>query len=101
MSFGLTEETVNKIKGVFAQYPQVTEVILYGSRAKGTHHNGSDIDLALKGKGLGLALVNRISDDLDDLLLPYTLDLSVFKQISNPDLVDHIHRVGVAFYQCK
>ena len=101
MSFGLTEETVDKIKGVFAQYPQVTEVILYGSRAKGTHHNGSDIDLALKGKGLGLALVNRISDDLDDLLLPYTLDLSVFKQISNPDLVDHIHRVGVAFYQCK
>ena len=49
MSFGLTEDTVNKIRGVFAQYPQVTEVILYGSRAKGTHHNGSDIDLALKG----------------------------------------------------
>jgi predicted nucleotidyltransferase len=101
MPFGLTEDTIDKIRGVFAQYPQVAEVILYGSRAKGTHHNGSDIDLTLKGEGLGLALVNRIGNDIDDLLLPYTLDLSVFQQISNPDLVDHIHRVGVAFYQGK
>lgn len=101
MPFGLTEDTIDKIRGVFAQYPQVAEVILYGSRAKGTHHNGSDIDLTLKGEGLDLAIVNRISNDIDDLLLPYTLDLSVFQQISNPDLVDHIHRVGVAFYQCK
>ena len=98
MPFGLTEDTINKIRGVFAQHPQVAEVILYGSRAKGTHHNGSDIDLTLKGQGLDLGLVNRISNDIDDLLLPYTLDLSIFSQIENPDLVDHIHRVGVVFF---
>ncbi len=98
MPFGLTADTVDKIRGVFAQYPQVTKAILYGSRAKGIHRNGSDIDLTLKGPSLDLGLVNRISNDIDDLLLPYTLDLSIFSQIENPDLVDHIHRVGVVFF---
>ncbi|MCP4450951.1 MAG: nucleotidyltransferase domain-containing protein [Planctomycetes bacterium] len=98
MPFGLIEDTVDKIQGVFAQYPQVTEAILYGSRAKGTHRNGSDIDLTLKGEGLDLTLINRISNAMDDLLLPYTLDLSIFSQIANPDLIEHIHRVGVVFY---
>jgi len=37
-------------------------------------------------------------DELDDLLLPYTIDLSILDQISDPDVVEHIQRVGVTFY---
>ncbi len=36
---------------------------------------------------------------LDDLLLPYTIDLSIFSDISDADVVEHIQRVGVTFYE--
>jgi predicted nucleotidyltransferase len=45
MKFGLKDETIQKICDVFTRYPQVEKAILYGSRAKGNFHNGSDIDL--------------------------------------------------------
>jgi len=77
----------------------VEEAILYGSRAKENFRNGSDIDLVLKGKGLDLRVMNQLSEKLDDLLLPYMLDISVYRQISDPDLLEHIRRVGVIFYQ--
>jgi hypothetical protein len=38
-------------------------------------------------------------DELDDLLLPYTIDVSIFNRIDDPDVVDHIRRVGVTFYE--
>jgi len=38
-------------------------------------------------------------DAIDDLLLPYTFDLSIFHQIRDPDVMDHIRRVGVLFYE--
>ncbi len=98
--FGLKESTIQKICSVFARYPQVEQAILYGSRAKGNFKNGSDIDLTLLGgDDLTLKVLYRIMDDLDELLLPYTVDLSIFNNISDPDLINHIQRVGVVFYQ--
>ena len=101
MKFGLKEHIIDKIQQVFSSVSQVEEAILYGSRAKGNFRSGSDIDLVLKGKGLDLRMMNRLSEKLDDLLLPYMLDISVYKQISDPDLLDYIRRVGVIFYQKK
>lgn len=97
--FGLKEATVEKIRAVLARYPQVEKAILYGSRAKGTYKNGSDIDLTLcGGASLTLRILRRMMTELDDLLLPYTIDLSIFNDISDPDVVDHIQRVGIVFY---
>ena len=98
MSFGLSKEIVYKIRTVFAKYPQITSVILYGSRAKGTYKTGSDIDLTLKGRDIDLHVLNNVSNDLDDLLTPYTFDLSIFNNIKNSDLLEHIERVGIEFY---
>ena len=36
--------------------------------------------------------------ELDDLLLPYTIDLSIFHMIDHEALRDHIQRVGQEFY---
>ncbi len=99
--YGLSRDTVRKIAGVFVKYPNIAEAILYGSRAKGNYRPGSDIDLTLKGEGINLEQLNAISNELDDLLLPYTFDLSVFHHITNPDLLDHIERVGRVFYRVK
>ena len=100
MIYGLPAEVVRKITAVFAQYPQVERATLYGSRAKGNYKTGSDIDLTLHGdSSLTLKVVYRILDDLDDLLLPYTIDLSIFHQVADPDVVEHVQRVGVPFYE--
>ncbi len=100
MKYGLPQSTVQKICAVLGGYPQVDKAILYGSRAKGNYRSGSDIDLTLHGGvDLTLNVIVRILNDLDDLLLPYTIDLSIFDDISDPDVVEHIERVGVTFYQ--
>ena len=102
MNFGLKGSDIHKICAVFARYPQVDRVVIYGSRAKGVHRNGSDIDLTLHGgPDLTLTMLLRIMQDLDDLLLPYTIDLSVFRDIKDTDVLDHIRRVGVTFYRKK
>ena len=98
LRFGLKETVVQKICSVLNHYPQVEKAILYGSRAKGNHKNGSDIDLTLHGTALTLNLIYKILDDLDDLLLPYILDISIFQDIGDPDVIEHIQRVGVTFY---
>ena len=97
--YGLKEETIRNINSIFSAYPQIEEAILYGSRAKGNYKDGSDIDLTLKGDFLKLEVMNKIGLQLDDLLLPYTIDISVYKSIRNPDLLDHIKRVGIIFYK--
>ena len=101
MLYGLKEETIREINIIFGKYDEVTEVVLYGSRAKGDFKRGSDIDFTLKGWKLHLQLLNKISIDLDDLLLPYTFDLSIYSHIDNTDLVEHIERAGVVFYMKK
>ncbi|MBU3944568.1 MAG: hypothetical protein KKB91_09100 [Proteobacteria bacterium] len=38
-------------------------------------------------------------DEINDLLLPYTFDLSIFNHISDSDVVEHIQRAGITFYE--
>ncbi len=101
MPFGLRPEVIEKICSVFAHYPQVDTVLLYGSRAKGTFKDGSDIDLTIKGADLNLTVLNRIDNELDDLLLPWVFDLSIYTQIQSSELIEHIDRVGIVFYTRK
>ncbi len=98
MNFGLSENSVSKIKNILLQFPEIEEAILYGSRAKGNFKDRSDIDLTLKGDNLNLELLAKISSRLDDLHLPYTIDMSLINHIKNPDLLDHIKRVGKIFF---
>ena len=97
--FGLNQADLDQIRAVFSRYPKLEKAILYGSRAMGTHKNGSDIDLTLCGKDvLTLDILYRIMEDLDNLLLPYTFDLSIFNYIKDQDVISHIRRVGCPFY---
>jgi len=102
LRFGLQETTIEKIRATLARHPEVEKALLYGSRAKGNYKNGSDIDLTLVGgPDLTMKVLYRIMDEIDDLLLPYTFDLSIFNHINEPDMVDHIRRAGVALYERK
>lgn len=98
MNYGLEQHTVDAITGVFKKYPQITCAIIYGSRAKGNYRKNSDIDITLRGEKLDLSTLYDIETTLDDLLLPYRIDLSNYDKIENDDLKDHIDRIGIAFY---
>ena len=98
MIYGLKDTTIQKIRQVLADHPDVQKAVLYGSRAIGSYKSGSDIDLTLTGRALNLQQLNAIEIELDDLLLPYEVDLSICHQIDNSDLLEHIMRVGVVFY---
>lgn len=98
MKFGLQEEVIQAINSIFANHSEVEKVILYGSRAKGNYKPASDIDLTLLGESIDMSIINKISWELDDLLLPYTFDLSIYHHLTDPELLDHIKRVGELFY---
>jgi predicted nucleotidyltransferase len=99
MKYGLSERTVEQICALLAQYPAVERAVLYGSRAKGNYKPGSDIDLTLFGKDLTADTCATLAQALDDLLLPYTIDLSVYALLNHHDLEAHIQRVGVVFFE--
>ena len=98
-AFGLSGDAWLQIRQTLAQYPQIEQAILYGSRAKGNYKPGSDIDLTLKGAQLDMGLLGDIEQSLDDLLLPYEIDLSLYAQLNHAELTAHIDRVGQVIYQ--
>jgi predicted nucleotidyltransferase len=97
MRFGLPEETIAKINGVLAVHETVQKAILYGSRAMETHRNGSDIDLTLTGN-VSFEELLQINTEIDDLLLPYQVDISCLEMLNSAELIAHIQRVGQVFY---
>lgn len=98
---GLDESTILSINSIFSKYSAINRVILYGSRAKGNFRNGSDIDLTIETQALSFDELLKIENELDDLLLPYSIDLSIKSNIVNENLIEHIERVGVVFFENK
>jgi predicted nucleotidyltransferase len=98
MPFGLPDEVLPRLLAVLSSNPKVKQITLYGSRAKGNARHGSDIDLCLDGDALSLKDLDELDARIDDLLLPWKVDISVWQQIDNPELIAHIERVGVRVY---
>tara|TARA_R110002050_G_scaffold98117_1_gene203847 strand:+ start:998 stop:1321 length:324 start_codon:yes stop_codon:yes gene_type:complete len=99
MPYGLNDTEIQLMRKVLEQYPEVKQAILYGSRAKGNYRPASDIDLTLVGTALTLTHLPEIENQLDDLMLPYKIDLSLFSAIESTALLEHIKRVGLVLYE--
>ncbi len=97
-SYGIPDRVWDRMRGVFSARPQIEQVILYGSRAKGNFREGSDIDLTIVGPEATYDDLLTISVRLDDLDLPWMIDLSLLHRISNETLSEHIARVGQVIY---
>lgn len=98
-SIGLTDAALAAIRQVLARHPEVEVAILYGSRALGRHRPASDIDLTLIGSAISAAALARIDAELDDLLLPWMIDLSWQASIHHPALLAHLERAGLELYR--
>lgn len=99
MVFGLDEQDVTAMRDVLARHPQVEQAVIYGSRATGRYRYNSDIDLTLMGTSLDFATLSEIDHELDDLMMPYFIDLSIFQHIDNPSLVERIQEDGKVLYE--
>jgi len=98
MKFGLDERTLGVIIEVLKKYEKIEKAVIYGSRANGTYRNGSDIDLTFYGD-LTYRDLLEIENELDDLMLPFMFDLSIYDMLTNENFIEHIDRVGKVLYQ--
>ena len=98
-NWGLTKEDIGRINRIFSKFNRIEKVLIYGSRAMGNYKPASDIDLTLVGKNIDLDLQLEIEFQLDDLMLPYKFDISIYDQLTNPDFKNHINRNGKEFYR--
>ena len=99
--FGLEPEEISQMQHIFAKYPQICQVAVFGSRAKGNYNPWSDIDLAIFGNSIGLDVINGLDNELDDLMLPIYVDLLVVNQVENEAIKTQIHRDGKILYQAN
>lgn len=99
MKIGLNKNEIINIYKVLSHFCKLDEVVVFGSRAKGNYKPGSDVDLALKGRELDLKVVNQLSNELDELDLPYLFDLCIYDRIENCELREHIDTLGISFYK--
>lgn len=98
MPYGLTDIELNNIKGVLASNPRIEKAVLYGSRAKGCFKPFSDVDITLIGESLTRKDLNHILNEIDNLLLPYQFDISLWHMLKNEELKEHIERRGIEIY---
>lgn len=85
------------VRSVFRRHPEVASVTLFGSRAKGTHTERSDVDLVVSGEVSPLR-AETIAAELDELPLPYRFEVQSLAHIRYRPLLEHIQRVGVLIY---
>ncbi|PKM17978.1 MAG: hypothetical protein CVV11_17920 [Gammaproteobacteria bacterium HGW-Gammaproteobacteria-15] len=98
-NYGLSRQALQQIRQCLAQQAQIEQAVLYGSRAMGTYRPGSDIDLVIVGPQFSHQQLLQLLTTLDDMLLPYSFDISRMQDIENADLLAHIARVGKVLYQ--
>ena len=99
MKFGLDEKVIEDIVNILRKYEEVESARIFGSRARGDYRKASDIDIALFGKHLTSSINTKIFFDIDDLYLPYKIDLINFNSISPDDTIrNNILNEVVEFY---
>lgn len=99
---GITRKSFEYIQKVLQSFPEIEEAILFGSRAIGNYRKGSDLDIVLKGEKVNERLALKLSLILNERVpIPYFVDILSYYDISNPDIKDHIDRVGKVIYKRK
>lgn len=101
LRFGLNERNLNTVISILESFPHIQRVVIFGSRAKGNFHAGSDIDLAIMNEGIGSTELSKLQAQFEESDLPFFVDLVIYSAIDVPALREHIDRAGVEFYLRK
>ncbi|MEA1961978.1 MAG: nucleotidyltransferase domain-containing protein [Bacillota bacterium] len=95
--FGLTANDMCMIIEAVKKFPEIEEVVIFGSRALGNYKKGSDVDLAIKGAAITKKTLFGLNDLLNEVYpLPYFFDILHYDTIKNPKLIEHIDDHGLS-----
>lgn len=98
-TFGISEQSYQRMMNVLSSYKEVEKVIIFGSRAKGNYKRGSDIDIAIVGEKSTPRLAWDIAGRLNESEpIPYFIDVVDYNSLTNTELKAHIDRVGQVLY---
>ena len=92
--FGLPRYVFDQIVNTLRRYPAIKSAKIFGSRAKGNYKRYSDIDIAIFVDG-DRDLSANVKDALEDLYVIYKFDVAQYDKTANPEIREHIDRVGV------
>ena len=93
----ISSDVMQAFQAVFACYPELTEVLLYGSRATGKATPRSDIDLATRGI-VDPHRLGRLALDLEDIDIPQECDVQAYEEINYAPLKSQIDAEGIRIY---
>lgn len=101
LEIGLSDQNANLLLEVFKKHAFIDKIILYGSRAKGNFTDRSDVDLVIIGTPKDRFEVLSVLNEIEETNFPYNIDLQLYSDIKNSQLLDHINRLGKTFYKRK
>ncbi|ONI45022.1 hypothetical protein AN641_00955 [Candidatus Epulonipiscioides gigas] len=93
--YGINEQVYIKLQEYFEYTSGIEQVILYGSRAKGTHFYSSDIDICVTYTGKNKF---DVINTLEDIVGVYSIDI-VFADKLNQNLKQQIDKYGITIYK--
>ncbi|QNI66399.1 nucleotidyltransferase domain-containing protein [Synechococcus sp. BMK-MC-1] len=96
---GIPQADSQRLLELIRSRSHVQKIVLYGSRALGRQRAGSDIDLCLEAPSMELGELLELGAALDDLLLPWQIDLQLRHLIAHEGLVAHIERAGQLLWE--
>lgn len=96
--FGLAERHYAEFVRIFRRYPQIEQVLIFGSRAKGTDKPWSDFDLAVVAPTMSDREFSKLWNEIDDLPLVFKLDLLHWDRLAPDRLKEKIGEEGQRFY---
>jgi len=98
LDHGIDQEIWDRIIRTVGSSPKVRKILLFGSHAMGNFKTGSDIDLALIGEDLSHEDILGLAVAVEELDLPWKVDLLDFARLDDPAVIDHIQRRGISVY---
>lgn len=94
-NFGIPQKYMGTIQHIFADFPEIEKVFVFGSRAMGNYKETSDIDFAIDGKKVSFGTVASLKERFTESSLPYFTDIVLLPKISSKELKQHIAEHGI------
>jgi predicted nucleotidyltransferase len=91
---GFSEERWRTIARVLSSVAACERIAVFGSRAKGDWREGSDVDLAVWGRGWDLLKAEKARELLEESCFPWSFDVVLPAHVRDRALLAHIERVG-------
>lgn len=97
-SMALRDKDLAALRRTFSRFPSVREVRVFGSRANGSAHRASDLDLAVFAPDASVHEWASLCEAIEETPIIYELDLVRSESTINSRLREKIEREGVRVY---